>query len=146
MAALLLVMLVGVSWGCGASPAGPSDNSNPVGTWVGTASDTGGTRQIRFDLHKSLTSDSKFDGLINIQPPDTFGRLGLIDATLSRSTLSFTLTIPGGCSPFGPACDLVTTGSATIDAATMTGSYTCTANCTDLMRSGTLRLARCSNC
>ena len=115
-------MLIGLSsWGCGASPARPSPTSNPVGTWVGTASDSAGTRQVRFDLFKSLSSASKFDGLSTFSRQRLLGRLGTIDATLSRSTFSFTLTIPGGCSPFGPACDLVTTGSATIDAANMTG-------------------------
>lgn len=138
----LLALLVVCSFlSCSGDPLGPS-GTDINGTWIGSTADSNGTRQFRLDLSQT---GSDVSGTLDIQKPNqVLGLLGLVSGSMSRSTFTFKWTVPGagGCSRFGPDCDLVASGTTTVSGRTMTGSYTCSAHCVDLLSSGTVSLTR----
>ena len=143
MTGRLVLMLALLVPACDDGPTQPSALGPTLeGAWVGSATDANGTRQLRLDFLESFECQTDVSGfvtiqecqtdvssLLTIQIPDTLPpRLGTMLGLLSGTTLTFTWTIPSDCSPFGPACDLVATGSAAVGDASMSGSYRCTAD------------------
>lgn len=138
---LFAPVITGLLVSCDRSPSAPT-GTDISGTWIGSVSDGHGTRQIRYDLTQT---GSEISGTLTLQEPgQVLSLLGLVSGSMSRSTFTFKWTVPGaaGCSPFGPNCDLVAGGTSTVSGESINGSYSCSANCVDLLSSGTLSLTR----
>jgi hypothetical protein len=137
---VLCCLLVLGSISCARDPFAPS-GTDISGTWVGSTSDANGARQFRLNL---TPIGSEVTGMLTIAKPGAIlSLLGTVSGSMSRSTFTFRWTVPGSCSAFSPqSCDLVANGTASVSGQSITGSYSCSANCTDLISSGTVSLTK----
>ena len=132
------------------SPTSPAQASqgNLTGTWSGSGSDSFSAEQVTWVLTQS---DSTITGRAALSPVDPADgscaschklRNGTVNGTFDGSTLTIRMNFPAGGDVPTPICTTDLSGTATVIANQVTGTYSGTDSCEGFYANGQLTLTR----
>lgn len=142
LSAAALLTLLGACGG-GGSPSKPSDPIPVIdlaGTWAGAASDSTGPGTMTWVLTKTATGAS---GPATTRTPlGSAVMTGTISLEQTGTSATWRIDVPAGGVTGAPGCTVQVTGSATLTATAITGTYSGTGSCTDAFSGGTVSLSK----
>lgn len=123
------------------SPTSPSAPASVTGTWSGSASDSSGPGQMTWQITQS---GSSFSGTMTMTDTSSqaTGR-GTVTGSVSGGTIQFAISVlAGGFDNPYSACTADVSGSGTVAATSMTGTYAGSSSCSGAISSGQLTLTK----
>jgi hypothetical protein len=129
------------------SPA-PASQGNLTGTWSGSGSDSFSAEQVTWVLTQSNSTVTGRAELSPVDPADGSCaschklRKGTVDGRFDGSTLTVRINFPAGGDVPTPICTTDLTGTATVIANQLTGTYSGTDSCEGFYSNGHLTLTR----
>lgn len=122
------------------TPKTPETPIDLTGTWSGTASDSSGPGTTTWVLTKTATGAA---GTATTRSPlGTVVLTGTVSLEQTGTSATWRLDIPAGGVSELPACTVTVTGTATIAATTITGTYNGTGSCSAPFTDGTVSLTK----
>jgi hypothetical protein len=126
----------------------PAPQGNLTGTWSGSGSDSFSAEQVTWVLTQS---DSAITGRAELSPVDPADgscaschklRKGIVNGTFDGSTLTIRMSFPSGGEVPTPICTTDLSGTGTVIANQVTGTYSGTDSCEGFYSNGQMTLTR----
>lgn len=138
--AALLTILAACGGGSPGKPSDPIPVIDLAGTWAGSASDSTGPGTMTWVLTKTPSGAS---GPATTRTPlGSAVMTGTVSLEQTGTSATWRIEVPAGGVAGAPGCTVQVTGSATLTATAITGTYSGTGSCTDAFSGGTVSLSK----